>query len=437
MTEVLEPIIDRGSGTGALTALAALGAQEEYMYGGESLWTPTITQHTPFTVTQRLVRSFSKVSSYLGNTVQMDLFPRESGDLFTNMYLKCSLPALPSGSGAYTEMIGRALIDKAEFLIDGEVYETITDDWYMIHDQLFLDADEKLGLYNIVSNGTVEGTDVAGGSQIDLLIPFDFFFCHRFTHAKKRDKPFFPMCAVGLSTVSVRITFNTQAWITNYTGSIDILDPKLLVEEVWLSQGERAYWKRTPLTLKIPKAWREAKQEFKNGVARINLTPNFPVSMMVWFIRNKKYEQQDPNYYSSRYAYGYTTKYIKATTPVTFFNGVQLNYIDTIDFATIFLNNNNILSNFPGGLYYTFKQPIDHGFTVPTKSLYMYCFSETPHEYVQSGALDFSKYNAQTTFLDIKFLSQYASQIESEFSLNMYYYGYSTLQISGGKCKLS
>jgi hypothetical protein len=38
--------------------------------------------------------------------------------------------------------------------------------------------------------------------------------------------------------------------------------------------------------------------------------------------------------------------------------------------------------------------------------------------------------------LDIKFISQYAPQIESEFSLNMYYYGYSTLQISGGKCKL-
>jgi hypothetical protein len=435
MADVLEPIIDRGSGTGALTALAALGAQDEYMWGGQSIWTPVITQHTPFTITQRLVRSFSKVSGYLGNTVQMDLFPRESGDLITNMYIKCALPALPSGN-VYTELIGRALVDKAEFLVDGEVYETITDDWYMIHDQLFLDADEKLGLYQLVSKGTVEGTDVSAGSQIDLLIPLDFFFCHRFTHAKKRDKPFFPMCAIGLSTVSIRITFNTQAWVTNYTGSIDILDPKLLVEEVWLGREERELWKNTPLTFKIPRAWREAKQEYNNGVAKINLTPNFPVSMMVWFVRNKKYEQQDRNYYSSRYAYGYTTKYIKATTPVTFFNGVQLNYIDTIDYATIFFNNNNILSNFPGGLYYTFKQPIDHGLAIPTKSLYMYCFSEKPHEYVQSGALDFSKYNSQTTFLNIKFNSQYASQIESEFSLNMYYYGYITLQISDGKCKL-
>jgi hypothetical protein len=30
-------------------------------------------------------------------------------------------------------------------------------------------------------------------------------------------------------------------------------------------------------------------------------------------------------------------------------------YIDTIEFATLFLNNQNVLSNFPGGLYYSYS----------------------------------------------------------------------------------
>ena len=85
-------------------------------------------------------------------------------------------------------MVGRALISKAEFLINGEVIESLTDDWYIIHDQLYLDADERLGLYQLVSNGTPEGSDVVSASQIDLMIPLDFFFCHRFTHKRMRRK---------------------------------------------------------------------------------------------------------------------------------------------------------------------------------------------------------------------------------------------------------
>ena len=95
-----------------------------------------------------------------------------------------------------------------------------------------------------------------------------------------------------------------------------------------------------------------------------------------------------------------------------------------------------MLSNFPGGLYYTFKQAIDHGLSVPTKNIYMYSFSERPFDYNQGGALDFSQLNSQTTHLDIKFLDQYAPQIQSEFSLNLFYYGYVTLAIGGGQARL-
>jgi hypothetical protein len=347
------------------------------------------------------------------------------------MYLQCSLPA-----GTYTELTGRAIIDKVEFMIDGVVYESITDDWYVIHDQLFLDADEKLGMYQAVSNGTPEGTNVDATGTLNLIVPLELFFCERFTHGQKRIKPYFPLCAVKLSTVSVRFTFNTQQWITSTTNKIDLINPRLLIEEIHVSAKERMYYQLSTLTFKVPRVWKESSQTYSNGLARLNFTAKFPVAMMVWFVRNKLYETQNQNYFDSRYSYGYTSEYIQSATPVTFFNGVSLRYIDTIDYATIYLNNTNVLSNFPGGLYYTFKQPLDHGLSVPTKSLYMYCFSERPSIYNSGGTLDFNQLNSQTSHLDIKFLEQYAPQIASNFSLNLFYYGYVTLSIQNGVCTL-
>jgi hypothetical protein len=430
--DVYTTVFDRGSGTGAIIGLAAVGAQDKYMFGGESKWIPRIRQHTPFVLSQRLTVPLSNIGGYLGNSVQVNIFPRERGDLISNMYLKCSLPALPSGY-YYTELVGRAIIKKVEFIIDGIVYESITDDWYVIHDQLMLDADEKLGMYQLISNGTPEGSNVIATNQLDLIVPLEFFFCRRFTHMRENKKPYFPMCALINSTISVRFTFNKSSWITNSPTKIDLIKPQLLIEEITLSPLERMYYQSQPITLRVPRVWKEAVQTYSGGIARMNLTADFKVSMITWFIRNKAYEKEDGPYYASRYSYGYTTDYIVAATPVTFFNGVHLKYIDVIDYATLYLNNQNVLSNFPGGLYYTFKQAIDHGLSVPTKSLYMYCFSEKPLQYNHDGgSLDFSKLNSQTSHLDIKFLEQYAPQISAEYSLNLFYHGYITIEIANG-----
>jgi hypothetical protein len=444
-TNELKTFVERGAGTGALLSMAAVGAQEKYLFGGQSRWLPKFKQHTQFAMTQRLSLPIKLTGrTFLGSVTQVDLFPKQMGDLIANMYVQCTLPALPSGY-SYSELVGRALFNKIEFLVDGLPYETITDDWYVIRDQLFLDADERNAMYKATSGGVPEGTNVPGTSPVNLIIPLEFFFCRRHTHSdevkERLEKPFFPMCAVTRSTISIRFTFNTTAWITNATSdvdgrTIDISAPRLLVEEIVLSPEERIYYQNTKLQFKVPRVWSEAVQPYQNGLTRLNLTANYPVTMMVWFVRNQLYETQASNYYDSRYAFGYTTKYIQAATPVTFFNGASARYIDTIEYATLYLNNQNVLSNFPGGLYYSYKQPLDHGLTVPSKNLYVYCFGKSPAEYTQEGALDFKTLNSQTTHLDIKFLYTYTPQIASQYLLHLYYYGYVTLEVSGGYATL-
>jgi len=432
----------RGFGTGALTAIAAIGAQEKYMYGGESLWIPQIKQHTPFVQTQRLLNPLETSSGFLDSstTYSMNLYPRESGDLLSNMYLSVSLPALPTGY-AYCELTGRAIFKKVEFLLDGRVIESIDDDWYVIRDQIFLDADEKLAMYQAISRGQAESNVVSGSTQLDMLIPLDFFFCRRQSHSKKGrerlEKPFFPLCAVLQQVVTVRFTFNDVSWITNAPtdvngNRIDLINPRILVEEITLTPEERMYYQSKPLKISVSRVWAEAGQPYNNGKAVVNFTSKYPVSMLSWFVRNKLYETSDPEFYTSRYQYGYSTNFVQAAVPVQFFNGVKINFLDAIEEGTIYLNNQNILSNFPGALYYSYKQPIDHGLSVPTKNIYMYCFSDYPREYSQEGSVDFAKLNSNTSHLDLVFNAAVAPQITQGYTLYLYYYGHVDLQIQDG-----
>ena len=432
----------RGFGTGALTAIAAIGAQEKYMYGGESLWIPQIKQHTPFVQTQRLLNPIETTSGFLDSstTYSMNLYPRESGDLLSNMYLSVSLPALPVGY-SYCELTGRAIFKKVEFILDGRVIESITDDWYVIRDQIFLDADEKLAMYQAISRGQAESNVVSGSTQLDMLIPLDFFFCRRQSHSKKGrerlEKPFFPLCAILQQVVTIRFTFHDVSWITNAPhdangNRVDLINPRILVEEITLTPEERMYYQAKPLKFSVSRVWAEAELPYNNGKAIVNFTSKYPVSMLTWFVRNKLYESSDPDFYTSRYQYGYSTDFVEAAVPVQFFNGVNINFLDAIKEGTIYLDNQNILSNFPGALYYSYKQPMDHGLSVPTKNIYMYCFSDYPREYSQEGSVDFAKLNSNTSHLDLVFDSTVAPQITQAYTLYLYYYGYVDLEIKNG-----
>jgi hypothetical protein len=320
-------------------------------------------------------------------------------------------------------MLGRAIINTVSFVVDGNIIELITDDWYNIRDELFLDADQKIAMYSVVGQPT---TNSVGG---DYFVPLEFFFCHR----KRSHNPYFPICATNNSIISVIFTFNEQSWITNTVPPIDLINPLLIVEGVTISDEERLYYQTTPITFDIPTAYREAILSYNGGVAVLRLTANYPVTMMVWFIRNQQFETLDSKFFQNRYDYGYSTKYISSAVPVTFFDGTTSNYIDVIDQVVMYFNGINVLTNFADGTYHSIKQPIDHGLSIPTKNMYMYCFTDNPTSYDLNGAINFAKLDYKSTHLDISFLQQY--NVQSQYSLNMYYYGYTKLVVADGKAQ--
>jgi len=434
---------NKGFSSGSILALQAIGPQEKYLLTDDmskSQWNPEFKRYSNFVMYQRVYPFPPPNPFYQGSVIQIELRPTELGHLLSNMYLSVTLPALP-GSNSYTPNVGRALLQQVDLLVNETIVETLYDDWYVIRDQMFLDADEQLGIQTAlnVSNAQVGGT---------ITIPLEFFFCRRHSHNNKgRERlrrPYLPTCAMWAQRLYVRFTFRPNTWWaslpanTKYdvypTGTT--LWPNLITEEILLENPEKLYYQNTPLKYIVNRVQKESTLSFTSANPILQLTANYPVQVLAWFFRNKSFENiTDGRYYASRYSYGYSTQYIQTGIQLQFPSG-NANFVDVINNAKITLNNVDILSTFQGSLYYSFKQPLEHYLSIPSKNIYTYSFGLTPKEYNQGGYLNFAKLNSQTTYIQLNFNQAYTNQITSGYNLYMFYYGYTLLQFQGGFASL-
>ena len=434
---------NKGFSSGSVLSLQAIGPQEEYFLTDDmskSQWNPAFKRYSNFVMYQKVYPFPPPNPYYQGSVIQIELRPTELGHLLSNMYLSVTLPALP-GSNSYTPNVGRALLKQVDLLVNETVVETLYDDWYVIRDQIFLDADEQLGVQKAlsVSNAQVGGT---------ITIPLEFFFCRRHSHNnKKRErlrKPYLPVCAMWNQRLYVRFTFQPNTWWASLPANTNYdvyppgtsLWPNLITEEILLENAEKLYYQNTPLKYIVNRVQKESTLAFSSANPILQLTANYPVQVLAWFFRNKNYEAvSDGKYYASRYSYGYSTQYIQTGIELQFPSG-NSNFVDVINTAKITLNNVDILSTFQGSLYYSFKQPMEHYLSIPSKNIYMYSFGLTPKEYNQGGYLNFSKLNSQTTYIQLNFNAAYTNQLITGYNLYLFYYGYSLLQFQGGFASL-
>ena len=433
-----------GFSAGGVLALDAIGPQEKLIADTSDFtqgeWTPSYKQYSLSVVYQQRVPlpGTTFIRRTEPGVAVVELRPTELGDLFSNMHLQVTLPALSTGN-AYTNQIGRALIEKVEFIVNETVIETIYDDWLVIRDQTFLDYDEQVGMLNLV-NGGQANQNLTPSTPLNLLIPLEFFFCRRHSHENKSRerlrRPYFPVCAMWAQKIYIRFTFRPQTWFTNFPGTIDLINPYIVLESVRLTDAERLYYRNQPLRYIVPTIKKESTAEYNQGTVTATLTANFPVQLLAWFIRNKNYEgTQNSNFYDVRYLYGYASQYITAAVPLSFPTG-QAQYIDSIETVKITMNNVDILDTFANGTYCSFKQPMEHGLSVPQKNIYLYSFGLNVTEYNQGGYIDFSKLNSQTSNLTLKFLPELAATI-TQYALYLFYYGYSVLEFQGGFARMA
>lgn len=436
----------KGYNSGTTYSLYAIGPQEKYTIGkDDTIWNTDYPQHTNFVCYQRYVPI--QGTKFLGETIMVELKPKELGDLLSNMYFTCQLPPLAAGA-TYVNQVGRALIAQCDFMVNDTVVETVYDDWFFVKDQVFLDADEQTAMFSAVNGGSTSALSPTT-SNVTVCVPLEYFFCRRHSHMNKgRERlrrPYFPLCALYNQRIYIRIQFNPWPWISSdWNASLanpvptykEIINPALILEEIKLTEEEKLYYKTKKLRYVVNRLKKEGVQSFNSTTTQLQLTASFPVQMLVWFIRNKKYETVTSNLYTdSRYEYGFTTQYIQTAIQLPFTSGTAY-FVDPVDSAKVVLNNMDITSTFQGSLYYAFKQPMEHNLAVPAKNIYMYSFGLNPKEYNAGGYINFSKLDSQTTTLKLVFVQQYATQVSQGYNLYLFYYGYTILEFENGSARM-
>ncbi len=392
--------------TAARMGIDAVGPHEK-LTGSTATATPILHKHTEFSIVQKELL-ITTGPPYLGQILTVPILPGETGDLVCNMYFTCTLP--PNIN--YCPKLGRALFRRVELCLNEQIIQSYEDDWAVIHDDVFMTAEESLVLDKILNNTG------------RLYIPLKFFF-------NQKDQ-YLPLCALFNQTVYLKFYFNSQTWITDYPGTLDIINPSLVFDQVFLTMEERLFYRNKPLELVIPVVEKETPVRFTKGEVSTDMAVNFNVSAIFWFVRNVNYEDPTSTNYALRYSYGYVSPLVNSYTKFVDWRGNTVNYVQVIDKVEIFIRNINILRNLTGDLYFTYRQPIEHGLSVPDNVIYMYCFSDEPKNPIKRGDLDFSKIPAKATKLNLRFSPSLVPQLVQSYRLYMYYYGYKTLSIDRG-----
>jgi len=430
------------AGIGSVLSLDAIGKQDQFLLGDYSFLNYATRQHSVFQQyqTSTYVPAATGTANwpFNGATVLVTLYPKQMGDLLTKMYLKCTMPKLQDVgnppqfpgpfylSSRYCENVGRAIISSVKFRVDQYEIETIYDDWLHIYDDLYLTSDQKSATFDMTA-----GNGDRRYGPLDLYIPLNFFF-------SSKQSSYFPLCAITNQKIILEIVFNKTNFFTNsrvdippYTLSLPYFE--IVCEQIVVSDAERLLFQAPKFKMLARVSQKQPEIQTAPGDAFLKapLVMNIPVENIHWALRQTIFQQPDvlgvTDYYLNRYNYSATSNtnvLVQAVTPI-------------MSDVTIFINNQSELGFFADytnndigrATYYRFAEPLKTNLSSPQLNVYTYAFSLDGLNNDLSGAIDFSKVPAQTTFLQMNLLTQFAS---NAYTVEIFYVALRALTFSEG-----
>jgi len=457
-----------GDGTGAVLSLHAIGKQDTFLNGKDgTFWKQDNVQHTNFTRFQK-VHTYNNNSGTdtnwpFGNRITFQIDPKTSGDIMSNMYIKLTMPGLPTGN-TYCDQLGRAVIKEASLSIGGTTIETLEDDWYIIHDELYASLSEQ-SAYKDILNGGQDITQLPGSSvcqnPLPLYIPLGFFFCR--THetlpgswdnnvstdsgqgGNNGDaifRPYLYTCACLSDIISVTIEFNPVTFFSNVASdhTMSLSKVSLVTEEMVLTDVERNYLMSNKQQYIIPTVQKQPVHRLDKDAGVINATtsvstgsvPYFsnqlvglpPVKAFHWFMRNQKVED-DTDSFEFLHRFNFSSNLAS--------NAYQENLYQIMSDARLYLNGHDRLgflgtsdrSRVTGANYFKHVQPYQHGLTTPLRNIYTYSFALLPKNPQPTGSVDFSSLTSSKTTLDGSLLDTVTEPGNfNKYNMHLYYTGF-------------
>lgn len=411
------------AGSAAVMSLHAVGKQDTYFDGKDSIFDFSQRRHSNFTKFQRCTKIKKPATTAstqwpFGETIQVVLNPQQMGDLLCNMFLKCTLPTNfveSGGSFDYAADVGKALIKTIEFRVDEFELETLYTDWAVIYDELYMTDEEKDAARFLDNNGQPSGTMASDSNtgDIKLFVPLHFFFGRRHSTQDFDDKllndgyfkPYFPLCAIHKQKIFLNITFNDKTFFANPPDAVSMELPQfeIVTEEITLTPLERSYIinNRQIITTELMRRQSPLDIDSFFVEAKNNLIPNIPVKTLHWFFRRDEFEN-DPIEIANRFNFGNyydgatTTSniYLQAENPIMSDAQLFINGTQNLGFMEAEARNSTSTAN-----YFKHQVPFKVGLSAPLRNIYTYSFSLKPKDPLPTGALDFSQLNSDKTFL--------------------------------------
>ena len=456
------------AGTGAVLSLDAKGLQDTFLTSSnvqQSFFNFENVRHTPFTKFEsahKVVRpphfDGTNWPFDTGSSIKFTLDPQTMGDCLSNMYLKVTLPKLievvdTSNTGSsnvmnvYCDFTGRAIINSVSLNLEGTELEKLTNDWMIIHDQMYHSQEEKRAGYRLL-NGSQNGgwepdnvtlhlynDSVNQSGPVNLYIPLPFFFSRHHTGAdtdndwqsQKFFKPYFPLCGILKQTLTVDIQFNPVTFFSNTIEQCSLTDITLVTEEITLSPQERTFIQSNRQQLMYEKLFINPKYETGPSPPvsfTTQLVPIIPIKTFYWFYRNIDYESvSDANQFKNRYNFSTLINTDQPDPQTETVNQV----IKGVKFYFNIGSQNDFLAY---SNYYRFAVPSSTGLTPPMGNIYTYSFVTNPKEPRPVGSLNFDIMNSGGKSL-METHTTTAAQ-SNNYSVNVFFTGYQVFQCENG-----
>jgi len=214
----------------------------------------------------------------------------------------------------------------------------------------------------------------------------------------------------------------------------------LVTNEIVLGDAERHYLRNNIQRNMVSFTRNDSVYPVTQTPIVANLTPNVPVKVLHWFIRNQMYEDSaDSTYFNNRFNFSnqdYQLPFSSTNTlaqqetnfpiisqTLIYLNGVQLTGLC----QSVTLRNQK-----DGSYYFKFNQPYNHSLCTPDRNIYTYSFCLNPANSQPSGSLDFGQMISRSTFINCSLYSLNNTLVTNAYNMYIYYTGFATVTYSNG-----
>lgn len=373
--------------TGALTQLAAIGSQDQYLsvQGEVTFWKGVYRRHTNFAL-EPVSMSFNQTPAW-GQTCTAVI--SRTGDLLSKTWLVVTLPALnppnadgtpgPATGARYCDEVGHAMIDKVDLVIGGTVIDSHPGHYLQVWNELTM-TDEKKQTQHLVGRSGSEA-ELASWAEADqkLWIPMRFFHSEHLMQA-------LPLIALQYHEVKYVVKFKnlsdviakpgagrTLSHYTNNASSYPIKQPtELMCNLVYLEEEERKTFAASTHEYLVDLVQFQGEVEASKERTTYHAFFNHPTTELIWtFVSNAALDSNEPFCYSALdKAYNAAGDPLKKAKLQ--FNGYdRFQDMDAEYFREII--------------------PAQYHTSVPSRPIYVYSFALEPEDFRPSGSVNLSR----------------------------------------------